>query len=639
MGDEEDAEQGLGTAAQGENEGKLEVEEGAEEDEGTKLQGKALGCLAPESGLRTMCLALFENRIFGGIVLVCIAANTVLLALQGPRHTYGKGFDDFVTAFDIFIMVIFTVEMLAGIFALGFVKGKGTYLKDPWNTLDFTVVMGIYLAALAMLLVGTDIEAGAIRAFRALRPLRSLRLFKGLQSIMDALWMTLPYVTTIVGMLAFFLVIFSTMGVALFGGALTRACPSTPVFGTLPHTTIAASESDYAANHTWEVARCPTNFACEDPRLFDGAKQDKTVASDMCTVIPFDLSPDHSERFLENRFAGFDDIMDSLLTLTVVTSLDEWPMVSHRLWASDNIAGIGAWCFLTCVVMLLSLISANLFVAVVSYGFQKARLESNASAFSGEDWGRLKDAVNSEDDRDLAEYEKMTLEEFVELKPFPFTCLSKSCFPLVRSQGFEYAVLGLIILNALAMATEYKGMEDWHQNALLAIEWFFLCCFTIEMLLKWTGMGLKYYLQDSMNVFDGTLVVVSWLGAVVDYLMGAFLSARVVRILFRMFRAARVLRLAGQEGAVNRLLKALFHSWPAISNLLLFTTFTLVVYAIIGMHTFGYTCHADQAPADIPRTGFADFPSAFLACFQVMSMEDWAPIMYYYMHCADPFGA
>lgn len=36
---------------------------------------------------------------------------------------------------------IFTVEMLMRIVAQGFVLEKMTYLRDPWNILDFTVVL------------------------------------------------------------------------------------------------------------------------------------------------------------------------------------------------------------------------------------------------------------------------------------------------------------------------------------------------------------------------------------------------------------------------------------------------------------------------------------------------------------------
>lgn len=320
-----------------------------------ELTGNALGCLTPDNQFRTGCLVLFRHKAFKAVVLILIVANTVLLAAQGPRHTLGSEFDTFVHVFDIVITVIFTVEMLAGICALGLIKAPNAYLRDWWNVLDFVVVMGIYGSALVMATTGADIEAGAVRAFRALRPLRSLRLFRGLQSILDALWLTVPYIWTIVGLLSFFLVIFSTIGVALFAGSLTRAC-QTPTsgnrtvvpFSTQPYLAAAASE---LANFTPSIAECPAMSDCADT---------------MCDVVPTDLSLDHTDRTFETEFLGFDHVPQAFLTLLVIATIDEWPLVSHRLWEADNELGIVCWYFVAVVVAVLALVSVNLFTAVVS---------------------------------------------------------------------------------------------------------------------------------------------------------------------------------------------------------------------------------------------------------------------------------
>lgn len=36
---------------------------------------------------------------------------------------------------------LFAVEMVLKVIAMGFVLGRGTYIRDPWNVLDFVVVM------------------------------------------------------------------------------------------------------------------------------------------------------------------------------------------------------------------------------------------------------------------------------------------------------------------------------------------------------------------------------------------------------------------------------------------------------------------------------------------------------------------
>lgn len=42
-------------------------------------------------------------------------------------------------------LALYSVEMVLKILGLGFVFNKGAYLRDPWNILDFIIVMSAYL--------------------------------------------------------------------------------------------------------------------------------------------------------------------------------------------------------------------------------------------------------------------------------------------------------------------------------------------------------------------------------------------------------------------------------------------------------------------------------------------------------------
>jgi hypothetical protein len=43
---------------------------------------------------------------------------------------------------ELFFTVVFAIECIMKILAMGFVTDHGSYLRDPWNVLDFIVVMG-----------------------------------------------------------------------------------------------------------------------------------------------------------------------------------------------------------------------------------------------------------------------------------------------------------------------------------------------------------------------------------------------------------------------------------------------------------------------------------------------------------------
>ncbi len=53
------------------------------------------------------------------------------------------------SAFSIIIenlfLSLYTLEMLLKIIGLGFVLNKGSYLRDPWNILDFIIVTLAYV--------------------------------------------------------------------------------------------------------------------------------------------------------------------------------------------------------------------------------------------------------------------------------------------------------------------------------------------------------------------------------------------------------------------------------------------------------------------------------------------------------------
>ncbi|KAF7476440.1 Hypothetical predicted protein [Marmota monax] len=78
--------------------------------------------------------------------------------------------------------VIYTFEALIKILARGFCLNEFTYLRDPWNWLDFSVITLAY--------VGTAIDLRGIsglRTFRVLRALKTVSVIPGLKVIVGAL--------------------------------------------------------------------------------------------------------------------------------------------------------------------------------------------------------------------------------------------------------------------------------------------------------------------------------------------------------------------------------------------------------------------------------------------------------------------
>jgi hypothetical protein len=71
---------------------------------------------------------------------------------------------------DIF-QYLYTIEMVFKILSLGFILNKGSYLRDAWNILDFTIIASGYVG---MFLSGSGANLSVLRSFRVIRPLRTI---------------------------------------------------------------------------------------------------------------------------------------------------------------------------------------------------------------------------------------------------------------------------------------------------------------------------------------------------------------------------------------------------------------------------------------------------------------------------------
>jgi hypothetical protein len=142
-------------------------------------------------------------------------------------------------AFENIFQGLYTVEMLFKIIGLGFVTGPHPYMCDPWNILDFIIVMSAYLTIFQDLLpkeevavqtYGEEEEAGlsmsSLRAFRVLRPLRAVTSIPGLKILVSSVLTALPLLKDTIIVLMFFFLIFAIGGVNLFSGMLKQRCVS-----------------------------------------------------------------------------------------------------------------------------------------------------------------------------------------------------------------------------------------------------------------------------------------------------------------------------------------------------------------------------------------------------------------------------
>lgn len=70
-------------------------------------------------------------------------------------------------------------------------------------------------------------------------------------------------------------------------------------------------------------------------------------------------------------------------------------------------------------------------------------------------------------------------------------------------------IIGFIIINMIFLASEHYDQSEQQNHIGEIANIFFTIIFTSEMVLKLFGLGIKKYVSDGFNVFDGVIVIVS----------------------------------------------------------------------------------------------------------------------------------
>jgi hypothetical protein len=81
-------------------------------------------------------------RWFEYFILACILINSIILAMvdysdRDGTTLYNKVLNNIGSAFSL----IFLIEALIKILAMGLIFHPNAYLRDPWNILDFIIVI------------------------------------------------------------------------------------------------------------------------------------------------------------------------------------------------------------------------------------------------------------------------------------------------------------------------------------------------------------------------------------------------------------------------------------------------------------------------------------------------------------------
>ncbi|ESN95163.1 hypothetical protein HELRODRAFT_141205, partial [Helobdella robusta] len=165
--------------------------------------------------LRCLAYSLVEHRYFETFIIVMILSSSISLAIEDKNIEDRKTIKFVLKVLDRTFSIIFIFEMCFKILAYGFHK----YFTDAWCWLDFIIV---FISIISLCAEGAGMgNIGAFRALRtlrALRPLRAVSRWEGMKVVVNALIQAIPAICNVLLVCLVFWLIFSIMGVNLFGG-------------------------------------------------------------------------------------------------------------------------------------------------------------------------------------------------------------------------------------------------------------------------------------------------------------------------------------------------------------------------------------------------------------------------------------
>ena len=187
---------------------------------------------------------------------------------------------------------------------------------------------------------------------------------------------------------------------------------------------------------------------------------------------------------------------------------------------------------------------------------------------------------------------------------------------LVRSPKWYVGIAALIITNTILLAMEYHGQPAAYGSGLEWGNFVLSVIFTVEMAVKLVALGHKGYARDSFNMFDASLVLISWVDfGVSSAATGGLGALRSIRLL----RIGRLLKLLRQFAGLRRLLNTILESLPDIGYVSLLMFLFVTVWAILGVQLFAGKFDSLQPR---PEFTFETFGSAFLAVFQLITTDN-----------------
>ncbi|XP_061779625.1 sodium channel protein type 8 subunit alpha-like isoform X3 [Nerophis lumbriciformis] len=306
----------------------------------------SLYIISPLNLFRRIAIKILIHSLFSMIIMCTILTNCIFMTFSDPPE-WSKQVEYTFTG-------IYTFESLTKIVARGFAIDGFTFLRDPWNWLDFMVISMAYITEFVNL--G---NVSALRTFRVLRALKTISVIPGLKTIVGALIQSVKKLSDVMILTVFCLSVFALIGLQLFMGNLRQKCVFWPINMTdryLPNGSRGFDWDEYIMNDT--------NFYFypgQEDALLCGNSTDSGNCPEGFTCMKAGRNPNYG-------YTSFDSFGWAFLTLFRLMTQDFW---ENLYMLTLRAAGKTYMIFFVLVIFVGSFYLVNLILAVVAMAYEE----------------------------------------------------------------------------------------------------------------------------------------------------------------------------------------------------------------------------------------------------------------------------
>ena len=555
--------------------------------------------LTETNPVRRFTRYISQSKGFEYFILVAIIANCILMAInsQLPNDDMNN-MNRTVEQAETYLLGIFCLEMVLNMITMGFILHPGSYIRNPWNILDFVVVVTGILSLPELSIM----KGGSVKALRAMRVLRPLKLVSGvpsLQVVMTSIAKSLIPLSNVCLLVVFVIIIYAVIGLEMLQGLFHYTCKNATSGAVLEEERLCSGKSGRP---------CPTGYTCM--RYWAGPNSGMT---------------------------SFDNIFISMLTVFTCITCEGWTNTMY--WSFDVLDkyGIGFWVYYYSLNIIGAQFMLNLVLGVLSgeFGKEGERLKNREEFLAQLEEARQDRAVDNyeewldegqeagikENKANSKAPQEMTKEEKEKAAEENASLMKIRMRKLVKHPVFFWFVMMCVFLNTAAVATQHYKQPEMLTMIQDLAGIIFISIFFIEMCLKFYALGWRGYVKSSFNIFDAVVVCGGIVEMILYYTVQVTLGISVLRAL----KLLKLFKFTRYWNSLKNLIGALMSSLTAILSLMVLLLLFLVIFALLGMTLFGGKFQYKQEPS---RTNFDDFWNSFLAVFQILTGEDWNAVMY-----------